>query len=296
MLTWKLWRALNRPAKRTPLYKRAYARQGPPNTLAPFRIPLLGFFKNVSLVVLPVLLILLGAPILVLLYYLALLLAPALLPIANTIYGLAHAYTVSGNIAREREQQTYDVLCASPPGILGMHWSYCIGWIHYHWISRYAMIAVLITGIIASVFGLSPEMIFGVGQTSPIVAIARALALSAIFLIDYAQTLVLSSLVALIVPTYAENEANARLWSVSLLLTLQGAVYLPTLLLGVYALPSSFNLMGIDPAVSGLLIPVLLLAFFAILREMIITGLWHAAKEQLSTTKLELDAITRVAL
>jgi hypothetical protein len=296
MLSWKLWRALNRPAKRTPLYKRAYARQGPPPRELQIRIPLMELFKNTGLVILPVVLIIFGTPILLLLYYLALLLAPVLLPVANTIYGLVHAYSASGNIAREREQQTYDVLCASPPGILGMHWSYCTGWIHYHWIARYAIIAVLITGIIASIFGLSPQMIFGVGQISLGVGIVRALAISAIFVIDYAQTLVLSSLVALIVPTYAENEANARLWAVSLLLGLQLAVYVPTLMLGLYALPTTFNLMGIDPAVSSLLIPLLLLAFFVILREMIITGLWHTAKEQLSTTKVELDAITRVAL
>src|SRR5664279_1794770 len=133
MLTWKLWRALNRPPKPSPLYRRAYTRQGPPNSPISFRIPLFSVFKNMSLVVLPVVLILLGAPILVLLYYLALILAPLLLPVANTIYGLSHVNSASSSIVREREQQTYDVLCTAPAGILGMHWSYCTGWIHYHW-------------------------------------------------------------------------------------------------------------------------------------------------------------------
>ena len=237
-----------------------------------------------------------AAPILVILYYLALTFAPLLLPIANTIYGLSQAYSTSGSIARERDQQTYDVLCASPAGILGMHWSYCTGWIHYHWLLRYAMIGVLATGIIASIFGLSSQMVFGHTQPSLIVTIARTLAVGSIFVIDYAQTVVLSSLVALIAPTYAENASNARLWAISLFLALQGAVYLPTLLLGLYALPTTFDLMGIDPLISGLLIPLLLIAFFAFLREMIIIGLWHAAREHLSTTEVELDAITRVAL
>ena len=296
MLSWKLWRALNRAPQRSPLYRRAYLKQGAPMTPLPFRIPLFGLFKNASLVVLPVILVLLGAPILVMLYYLALLFAPLLLPIANTIYGLYHAYSSSASIARERERQTYDVLCASPPGILGMHWSYCTGWIHYHWVYRYTMIGVLVTGIIATIFGLSSQMVFGVGATSVIVTIVRTLAVGGIFVLDYAQTLILSTLVALIVPTYAENESNARLWAVSLFLMLQGAVYLPTLLIGLYALPSTFNLIGIDSIVAGVLIPVLLIAFFAFLREMIIMGLWVAAREQLSTTKVELDAITQAAL
>ncbi|MEO8396560.1 MAG: hypothetical protein ABI700_26435 [Chloroflexota bacterium] len=296
MLSWKLWRALNRPPQRSPIYRRAYLRQGAQDHEVSIRIPLLGFFKNVSMVVLPVVLILIGTPILILLYYLALSLAPLLLPFANTIYGLNHAYSTSGRIAHEREQQTYDVLCASPPGILGMHWSYCIGWIHYHWLYRYTMIGVLVTGIIASVFGLSSQMVFGGAQPSLVITLARALAVGGIFVIDYAQTVVLSSLVALLVPTYAENESNAHLWAISLYLALQGAVYLPTLLLGIYALPSTFNLIGINPTVAGVLIPVLVIAFFALLREMIITGLWHAAKDQLSTTKVELDAITKITV
>ncbi len=296
MLSWKLWRALNRPPQRSPLYRRAYLRQGAQEQQMSIRIPLLGFFKNVSMVVLPVVLILIGTPILILLYYLALSLAPLLLPLANTIYGLNHAYGSSGRIAHERDQQTYDVLCASPPGILGIHWSYCIGWIHYHWLYRYTMIGVLVTGIIASVFGLSSQLVFGGAQPSLVITLVRALAVGGIFVIDYAQTPVVSSLVALIVPTYAENESNAHLWAISLFLGLQGAVYLPTLLLGVYALPSSFNLIGINPTAAGVLIPLLVFAFFALLREMIISLLWHAAQEQLSTTKVELDAITRVAL
>ena len=32
MLTWKLWRALNRPPLRSPLFRRAYLRQGTPQS------------------------------------------------------------------------------------------------------------------------------------------------------------------------------------------------------------------------------------------------------------------------
>ena len=96
------------------------------------------------------------------------------------------------------------------------------------------MLGVLVTGILASVFGLSPQIdLWRRPGFSSWSMVTRALALGVIFVIDYAQTTVLSSLVALIVPTYAENESNARLWAVSLFLMLQLAVYLPTLLLAV---------------------------------------------------------------
>ncbi len=291
MLSYRLWRAINHPPLRSPLFKRAYAQQVTVMPLTPLRLPLVGLFKNAGLILLPVVLILLGAPILALLYYLALLLAPLLLPLANTIYGLAHANNASGKIAREREQQTYDLLCASPEGVLGMHWSYCTGWLHYHALYRYAMLGLLLTGIVASVFGLSPRIVFGPGEPSVLVTLLRAAALGCIFALDYVQTPVLSSLTILIVPAYAENEGSARLWASSLFLLLQLVVYVPTLL-GAYALANTLHAMQIDPALADGLTPLLVLAFFALLREAIISGLWRQVAQELSATNVELDALS----
>lgn len=296
MLSLRLWRALNHPPLGSPLFKRAYAQQGPGAPLPALRLPLFSLFRNVGLIILPVVLILLGAPILALLYYLSLLLAPLLLPLANTLYGLRHAYSVSAGIARERELQTYDVLCASPTGSLGLHWSYCTGWLYYHFLYRYLMLGLLATGIVASVFGLSPQLVFGAGQPLLGVTLTRASALGGLFVLDYLQTPVLSSLTALIVPAYAENEDAARLWAASLFLLLQLAVYVPTLLLGGYALPNTLRLLALDPVLADVLVPLLLLAFFALLREAIIVGLWRQVERHLSATSLELDAITRQAV
>ena len=68
------------------------------------------------------------------------------------------------------------------------------------------------------------------------------------------------------------------------------------LLIGLYALPNTFALLQINLEISGLLVPLFLLAFFVVLREMIITGLWHAAQDQLSASTMELDAMSQVAL
>ncbi len=296
MLSLKLWRAINRPPPRSPLFRRAYTQKEALQPVFPLRVPLVGLFKNAGLIVLPMLLIMLGAPILALLYYLSLLLTPILVPLANTIYGLAHTYGASGRIARERDQQTYDVLCTAPSGMLGMHWSYCTGWLYHHLWYRYAALGVLVTGIVASVFGLSVQTIFGPGSPSMLVPLVRAAALGVIFILDYVQTPVLSSLTTLIVPSYAENEGTARLRATSMFLALQMAVYLPTLLLGVYALPTTFQLLTLDPLLSDLLPPLLMLAFFAVLRETIIVGLWHTVQQELSATRMELDAITQRAV
>jgi hypothetical protein len=126
--------------------------------------------------------------------------------------------------------------------------------------------------------------------------LVRALALSAIFIIDYAQTIIISSLTALLVPTRAENESNTRLWAASLFLLLQIAVYLPTLLVALVALPASLSLLNVDAATSALITPLVYLAFFALLREAIIVALWQRVKAELSTSPMELDAITHAAV
>ncbi len=295
MLSWKLWRALNHPPLRSPLFRRAYARQYPPieSGLPAIRIPFTGLFRSAGLIVLPVVLILIGAPILALSYYLALSLAVILLPIANTIYGLLHTINASANIARERERQTYDVLCTALPGGLGMHWAYCTGWLHYHVIYRYALLGIVVTGVVASIFGLSSRLIFGAAPVPIIVIVIRTGVLGALFLLDFSQSIVISSLTTLIVPSYAENESNARLFAATIYLALQASVYLSTLLVTIYGLPGLLVLIGFSDDVSAALIPLLMLAFFIALRETLIAALWHAVEQQLSTNTLELDALTR---
>ena len=298
ILSWRLWRALNHPPLRSPLFRRAYADQYPPPSsgFPAIRIPFIGVFRNFSLVILPVVLILLGAPIIALLYYLALSLAVFLLPVANTIYGLAHAINASAGITRERERQTYDVLCAALPGSLGMHWAYCTGWLHYHLAYRYAVVAILVTGIVASVFGLSAQLVFG-GEIVPVgVTVIRALALGTFFIVDFAQSIVVSSLTTLIIPSYAADETNARLYAAGVFLTLQSAVYFSTIMVAGYGLPGVFALFGFSADLSAMLIPLLMLAFFVALRELLITGLWRIVEQQLSTSIMELDAVSGRAL
>jgi hypothetical protein len=296
MLTWKLWRALTRPPLLSPLFKRAYTQRETIPWLPPIRFPLMELVRNTGLIIMPIIMILFGAPILVLLYYVSLILAPVLLPVANSLFGLIHTNSASGSIARERDRQTYDVLCASPAGILGLHWSYCIGWLHAHWLMRYALVGTLSIGIVASVLGLSGRMLFGSGDTTLPVTLVRAGALGMIFFLDYLQTPVLSSLTTLLVPIYSENESKARLWASSLYLVLQMAVYLPTFLIGMYALPNTLAVLRVDSLLANLIVPLAVLAFFAALREIIIAGLWNRVKQELSVSSVELDAVTRLAV
>lgn len=296
MLTWKLWRALNRSPRHLPLYRRVYLRQEADERPLSVRIPMFWLVKNLSLILLPVALILLGAPIMAILYYLSMLMTPLLLPLANTLYGFVHANNTSGYIARERDHQTYDVICTSPAGTLGMHWSYCAGWLHAHVVYHYLILGLLAIGLFASLFGLPAEMVFGEDGAPLLTVLVRGLSLGILFVLDYAQTMVISSLTAMLVPAYAENESNARLWASSLFLLLQVSVYLPTLLLSSLALPNALALLGVQAAVSAIIVPVLSVVFFAALREIIIAGMWQRVAQQLNTTSVELDALSRAAV
>lgn len=296
MLTWKLWRALNRLPARSSLYRRMFLYQGITDSIDFSRLPLYGVFRNAGLVAMPIVLILIGIPLMIPLFYLLMLIAPLLLPLVNTICAASLAVKVSGSIVREREHHTYDLLCTTPEGTLGMHWSYCVGLLHFHVIYRRVMLGALMVGIVASAFGLPAMAIFGASDISPVVALVRGLALGAIFVVDYAQTLILSSLISLLIPTRVESETDARIWAAGVFVVMQIVVYLPTLLLTVYALPNTLNLLGSDPLLSSLLIPLLMISFFLALRGLIITALWHAVEQQLTTTALELDAITGLAV
>lgn len=300
MVTRKLWRAVNSPPPRSPIYLRAFASRFHTEERRPFHVPLLrqitAISKDLGVLVLPIVLILFGTPFLILLFYIALLISPLLLPLANTVHGLAHAISASSGIARERDRQTYDVLCATPPGMLGMHWSYCTGWLYDHSSFRTPLLGVLVIGIIANVVGITSQVIFGGDGAPPLTIMVRGLALSAIFIIDYTQTIIVSSLTVLLVPTSGENESNTRLRAAGMFLTLQMCVYLPTLLVAVVALPGTFRLIHVDPATGALISPLLYLAFFVALREIIIVGLWRRVEINLNATRVELDAITQAAV
>jgi hypothetical protein len=295
MVTWKLWQALQRPPLRSPLFRRAY-RQQIPRSLPPIRLPLMGCARTLALIAAPIVLILFAAPMLVLVYYLALIIAPLLLPTANTVYGVLHTSAACGHIGKEREQQTYDILCTSPGGTLGMHWSYCAGWLHYHAAYRYALLGVLSIGLVSCLFGLGPQMIFGSYAAPLPVSLFRSLTLVVFFVIDYVETIVISSLTTLLIPIHSANENEARAKATGLFLVLQMAVYLTTFLFGVFALRGAFLLMGVERSVSDWLIPLLTLAFFVLVRELIITALWRMVEQELNADTVELDGIARLTV
>ena len=172
-------------------------------------------FKNVSLIVLPVVLILIGAPILVLLYYLALLHRAAAAAARQHDLRLDATPTARA-AASPTSANSKPTMCSAPrpPEFWGCTGRTAPAGFTITGCYRYALLGVLVDWDRRQrVSGCRRSSSLVGAQPSLVVTLIRALALGIFFVIDYAQTTVLSSLTTLIVPTYAENESNARLWA-----------------------------------------------------------------------------------
>lgn len=264
MLTLQLWRALNRSPYSSPLFRWLY----PPanSTLSRRRRVIMWLARVIALVVLLPLLayatvwLLIGAPYLVLL--------------ANTLYGLALAIDASGGIARERERNTYDLLCTIPPGALGVHWSYCNGWIYHNWLYGWLALAVALIGGVASVLapllpgGVTVSEIFNMHPN-----LGLSLAVALVFTLDYFQSVVFGGLMAVLAPALTHDKLNARILAGSGFLLAQTASYAAAY---TFAITLSNTLAAFNnPALTALL-PLMSAAAFFIFREAIIVALWRS--------------------
>jgi uncharacterized protein (DUF58 family) len=264
MLTLQLWRALNRSPHASPLYRWLYPANGGDVSRRRRAVMWLARIVMIALV-LPGLAygavwLLMGAPYLVLL--------------ANTLYGLALAVDSSGGIARERERNTYDLLCTSPPGALGVHLSYCNGWIYHYWLYGWLTLAVALIGGVAVV--LAPVLPGGVTISEVLNQhpdLALSLAVALVFAGDYFQSVVFGGLAAILAPAFTADKLNARILAASGFLLAQLSGYAAAY---TFALTLANTLQTFDnPALTPLL-PLMSAAAFFIFREAIILVLWRA--------------------
>ncbi len=288
MLSWHIWRALTRPPTQSPLLRRVRAEKLELPSLNP--MPLAGCLRSVALTIIPIIILLIGSPLLVLLIYTSLLSTPILLPLAHTLYGITAAASVSGLIARENDRRTYDLICVSPPGILGVHWAYCMVWISQHRYYRDITGLLLVLGILAALFGLTTRTFFSVMPVDGAAWIIQSPALIAFLCVDFIQSFATTALVSILIPVYVQQAGNARLLAFGSALCLHLTAYLLALIVGTQFLPLLSAVTGGSPLVSAIS-PVLFVLMFAAFREFIIHLLWRSVAENLNASPMELDQI-----
>lgn len=233
------------------------------------------------------------------------LLAPIFFPIAimlmSDLYSLIWAVNTSGAIAQEQERGTFDLLCMLPLGAFGTSWVFYTGYIHRHemlhrlsgmgvWIFRIAFILLVIDLLSGSSKAFSiyqadnlPQLVYNVTLIAAVIAAV---------VLDHVQAIVISSLAAMLVPTYvkARFEVQFRTLLMVLLILVTTVMLAVGIGLGIY--PPLGHVLGMpDQLVDTSALIVSLLAF-GLVREGVITLLWRVMIERLNMDSADFDFAT----
>ena len=300
MLTWRLWREINRPTPLTALYYRLHIRRAFIEKVG-FSLGALSIFKAFGLTVLPIIFIFLGVPLLFISYATLLPFTALLVPLAITGYGLAQCVAVSAQLVRERELAIYDLLSVSPPGRLGLHWAYTVSWLVNHRSFRWLLLIFIGVGMFAVLLGIAGNLPIApspLTENAPF-NISRLLGAAAnmlSFWMDYAQTILLSSLIAMYVGAITNQVFTARLLSGGTFLALQVAIYvvINAISLFLHAALLSVELTGtIEYETRVALITVVTVIITYLIREYVISLLWDTVVRTLNASPSELDTLIR---
>lgn len=224
----------------------------------------------------------------------------------GTLVGSFWALKTSGTIARERENGAYDLYCLAPEGALSVNWAICTGSMHrdkrleqIHRLVRSLLGMGLVTIVIILVI-IAISILQGGPHTSDPEATYRsalmliqATALLAILYIDHVHSIVLSSLVSILVPTYTRGRFDAQLGTVGVYLLLQIASYLAAWFVCLTLLPTFYDGMS-DLSAQMVLAALQVIAFYAI-REALISFLWRRLAVQLNLAPVEQHIVPRPA-
>ena len=306
--TWKIWHALNHPPYANSLFKHLTRLQNTPRNVAPGRI-------WVMLMVIPPLVsmvALYSSSRLSLLTFMLFLATPALLFITITLYGSFYgciwAMRICEAIAQQRRRGLYELLCLFTHGEPGANWMLCVARMYNQrglerqherrsWMMPLVMTVALITAFV--VVGMQFEN----SGRYPNDGLALLLLTGVYFLgiltalhIDYAQSLVLASLVGMIIPTMSQSQTEARLWSFGSFVALQAVTYALAAAMGMFVAPIIVGLLPITDWLIATLVLVARLVIFYGIRECVVVALWGLLAQRLNSEAAELDAVLRIAI
>lgn len=240
MLSWKLWQALKNPPYRYPLLRRIHAGAEWQFTLRdiprPFLYATLLGAAYIVWRIAPytfghVFLLILAIPAVA---SLMMLISPLLFPLVMVGVGTMWAADISDSIVKQQKRGIYDLLCVLPGGRWAANWAtacssihqggaFKVGWLM---LRGAAMVGLVLLLTLFSII-LAGQLFSARGELDNVVWLM--LDMSVLFigqLLHYIQTMALTPLVGLLVPTYIHNRAEARLGAVGLYLGLQLSPFL----------------------------------------------------------------------
>ena len=300
MLSLQLWRTIADADIHDPIFKRVSqihkpARQTPPRSSRPCLLWLLVALAFAFLMLLAPQLL---AAVLIVPFILITLVvaAPLLLPVLICFAGAISTGEIISGIQREKQQNTYDLICASTQGKLNASWSFATGMLHrggaflpLRWGTRitlrFGLAALGGLSLFVLLFALADPAGFGIAQMR---LLLLPLLLAALTFSNLTQTFVVSHIVGLLASSFDWANRDAMLVGLlayavlhTLPLAVAGLVYLP------------FRWFVFEPP----LLAVLAVEAFALLliiaaRELTIMALWSALKRRMNSSRIAAGGAT----
>jgi hypothetical protein len=215
---------------------------------------------------------------------------------------MIQASRISGQIARERQRGTYDLIAASTVGAFGLHL----------WIAAQkpppqqsmqgdfslglpmTLLIVGLTGIGLWIFGglfwstLMTATMETVVVTSYIVTMIASIGLY------FLQSRSAGLLMGILVPAYVEKPLESQFWAIATFISYQLSTIGITFLIG-FVLPAIFaQTTNRPPGIMDLLLIVIRFGFFVGSREIIIAVCWQHLRHQLKAQDSDRDFLTRL--
>jgi hypothetical protein len=218
---------------------------------------------------------------------------------ANTFYSMIWAARIGSAIAREREIATYDLICLIPAGALGAGWA--LSSAHLHRSSLFRMLRLLMHSLAAALMGAlltTIPVMLTLASGSPasyglFLLLDYGVAAAAAFYLDHIQSLTLAYLIGMTTAAMAQNRINAQLWAVSGFLLLQMLTYLFTLIIALVLLPMPQAPLHMSDIALRAVTPLLWLASFYTLREILIRLMWRILARQFNASPTDQRDIFR---
>jgi len=292
MTTWKIWRALHNPPALHPVFQRTVLR--PPPLVNRRSLGWAGLVVNLVLG--------LGQ------YSPTILLAlmPFILVFTGITYGIDCAIRVGSTIAKERENDTFNLLSLSPSGALGASWAICTSALYrnrdfdrLHNVVRGSVIITMITiAIIAAITLVIQSDKFSRVAEPTFLTVIHLVDLTAVILavyIEYVQSAILGSLIGMFVPIYSQNRVDTSAYAIGGFLFLQITTYFVAYFIGFLILTDLYDGLYISGDYAEISLSILRLGVFFMVREVIITVLWRTLVERLNAQPSELELAMQFA-
>jgi hypothetical protein len=279
MFSWKLWRSLQNPPLKHPIYRRANrgtiyaaAQAHHPTLLYAFIIILIVVVVSnllqintfVALVSIPILLIMLA------------IVSPFLLPFVIFGFGVYVATRISHVVFMEKQHATYDLLHLPPIPTIRTDWTLATGVLYrghaFELLNNAVQFTLLGAGIVVFII---IAIFWSTGYAIIVPELITMVVILALFYTGYIQSIVLSVILGLLVPQYAANVEQNTFNAAFAYIIVQCLTYLLALLISFGLLPLLYEQLHIQHqwADMSLLLWCSILIYGS--REWAIVSLWR---------------------